>query len=211
MRICVDLTVWIQDEYVQRGGLPASAASRIIDVVKRRDWNGTPLQLVVSVQMLDRLRYILTTWRGVEASRAELYVEAIEDLTRVGPERLNPHLLLAGHERFPVRDREDGGIFAVAMTSRVDLLVTANLRDFFTEACEAIETRKVAGRGGTRELHVQIHRRPDGGNMIVADAVDVVGWLDDRLELAADAVRARYAGNRRLRKDPRDGSIRPAR
>jgi hypothetical protein len=210
MRVCIDLTVWIQDEHVQRGRRPASAASRVIDAVKRRDWNGTPLQLVVPVQMLDRLRHILTAYRGVDASIAELYVEAIEELSRVGPERLNPHLLLAGGERFPMRDREDGAIFAVAMTSRVDLLVTANLRDFFTEECEGIETQTVAGRGGTRELHVQIHRRPDGGSMIVADAVDVVGWLDDRMEVSADAVRARYAGHRRLRKDRRDGSIRPA-
>jgi hypothetical protein len=211
MRICVDLTVWIQDEYVQRAARPASAAARIIDAVKRRDWNGTPLQLVISVQMLDRLRHILTSYRGVEASRADLYVEAIEDLTRTGPERLNPHLLLAGRERFPLRDSEDGGIFAVAMTSRVDLLVTANLRDFFTEDCEAIEAQKTAGRGGTRDLHVQIHRRPDGGAMILADPVDVVSWLDDRMEVTADAVRTRYAGHRQLRENPRDGSIRPIR
>lgn len=95
------------------------------------------------------------------------------------------------------------------MMSRVDLLVTANLRDFFTEECEAIETQTTAGRGGTRDLHVQIHRRPDGGTMILADPVDVVGWLDDRMEVTADAVRSRYAGHRRLRKNLRDGSIRP--
>jgi len=195
MRICADLTVWIQDELVQRGGRPGSAASRIIDTIKRREWNGKPLQLVVSVQMMDTLRRVLVTHRGADLQYADLYVEAIEDLARIGPEKLDPHLLLTGRERFPIKDREDQGVFAAAMVANVDLLVTSNLRDFLTPECEAIETRTTKGRGGTRRLHVQIHRRPDGGTLIVADPSDAIEWLDEKIEITAKAIRNRYTGH----------------
>ena len=198
MRICADLTVWIQDELVQRHGRPGSAASRIIDAIRQHEWNQTPLQLVVSVQMLDMLRHVLILHRGAEPRLAELYVEAVEDLARVGPEQLDPHLVLAGQERFPIKDREDQGVFAVAMVAMTDLLVTGNLRDFVTPKCEAIETRTIKGRGGKRHLHVQIHARPDGGTLLVADPVDAIAWLDEKIEITADAIRARYAGHKRL-------------
>jgi hypothetical protein len=199
MRICPDLTVWIQDELVQRAGRAASAASKIVDAVKRRDWNGTPLQLVVSVQMLDDLKRVLVTRRGAEPHAADLYVEAIADLVRIGPDQLNPHLLLAGRETVPIRDREDQGVLAVAMIAAVDLLVTANLRHFLTPDCDAIETRPVKGRNGTRQLHVQIHRRPDSRALIIADPMDAVEWLDEGFAVDADAIRTRYATNKRVR------------
>jgi PIN domain len=187
---------------VQRHGRPGSAASRIIDAIRKHEWNQTPLQLVVSVQMLDMLRHVLILHRGAEPRLAELYVEAVEDLARVGPEKLDPHLVLAGQERFPIKEREDRGVFAVAMVAMADLLVTGNLRDFLTPKCEAIETRTIKGRGGKRHLHVlhvQIHARPDGGRLLVADPVDAIAWLDEKIEITADAIRAHYAGHKRLR------------
>jgi hypothetical protein len=194
MRICADLTVWVQDELVQRAGREPSAASRIVDAIKRREWNTKPLQLVVSVQMLDALRHVLITHRGASPGNAEIYVEAIEDLVRNGPERLDPHLLLAGRERFPIRDREDQGVFAVAMMARVDLLVTGNLRHFQTSECEVIATRSTVDHGGARQLHTQIHHRPDGGSLIVADPIDAIGWLDARIKMTADTIRGLGAG-----------------
>jgi hypothetical protein len=193
MRICADLTVWVQDELVHRAGGEPSAASRIIDAIKRREWNGEPLQLVVSVQMLDMLRHVLIAHREAAPGNTEIYVEAIEDLVRNGPERLDPHLLLAGRERFPIRDREDQGVLAVAMMARVDLLVTGNLRHFQTSECEVIATRSTVDRGGARQLHAQIHDRPDGGSLIVADPIDAIGWLDARIEIAADTIRGLHA------------------
>jgi hypothetical protein len=199
MRICLDLTVFIQDELVHRSGRAASAASRVIDAVKQRQWRGLPLQLVVSVQMLDTLRHVLVSHRGADPHAADLYIEAIADLVRIGPERLDPHLLLAGRERFAIRDREDQGVFAVAIAAQVDLLVTSNLRHFLQRGCEAIETRVVRGLGGPRQLHVQVHRRSDGDDLIVADPMDVIEWLDDDLEIDAAKIRSRYAGNKRFK------------
>lgn len=198
MRICLDLTVWIQNELVRREGRAASAASKVVDAVKRRDWSGTPLQLVMSVQMLDDLRRVLVEHRGADPNAAEFYIEAIADLIRVGPEKLDPHLLLSGRERYSIQDREDQGVMAVAMLAAVDLLVTANLRHFLMPDCEAVETRSVTGRSGTRQLHAQIHRRPDGGTLIVADPMDVAEWLDERLAVTADTIRKRYAANKRF-------------
>jgi predicted nucleic acid-binding protein len=198
MRICVDLNVWVQDELVQRAGRPPGAASRVIELLKKRGGSGRPLQLVISVQMLDHLKHVLVSRRQADPRWADLYVEAIEDLARMGPEKLDPHLILAGRERFPIRDREDQGVFAVAIIGRVDLLVTANLRDFLTGECEAIETRKVQMGKGRKQLHVQIHQRPDGGSLIIADPIDVIGWLEEGLDINAETIRSRYAGNKRL-------------
>jgi hypothetical protein len=71
--------------------------------------------------MLDMLSHVLILHRGAEPRLAELYVEAVEDLARVGPEKLDPHLVLAGQERFPIKDREDQGVFAVAMVAKTVL------------------------------------------------------------------------------------------
>jgi predicted nucleic acid-binding protein len=198
MRICVDLNVWIQDELVQRHDRVPGAASRIVDAVRRHEWSWMPLQLVMSVRMLADLRHVLVERRQVDPQYAELYIEAIEGLIRLGPEKLDPHLVLAGSEQFAIADREDRDVMAVAMAARADLLVTSNLRHFLVPKCEAIVTRTTKGKGGVRELHVQIHRRPSGGHLIVADPVDAVAWLDDGIEITAEAIRSRYKGHKRL-------------
>ena len=198
MRICVDLNVWVQDELVQRLGRAPSAASRIIDAVRQHRWGQVPLQLVASVQMLDTLRHVLITRREAEPRIAELYMEAIVDLIRFGPDKLDPHLILSGAEQFAVRDREDQGVMALAMTAMADLLVTSNLRDFITPKCEAIVTRASKGRSGTHQHHVQIHERLGGGNLIVADPIDAIQWLDNELEISAEVIRSHYARHKRL-------------
>jgi predicted nucleic acid-binding protein len=198
MRVCVDLNVWIQDELVQRHGRTSGAASRVVDAVRRHEWNRMPLQLVMSVRMLSDLRYVLVERRQADAQYAELYVEAIEGLMRLGPEKLDPHLVLAGAEQFAIADREDRDVMAVAMAARADLLVTSNLRHFLVPKCEAIMTRTTKGKGGVRELHVQIHQRPSGGQLIVAHPIDAVAWLDDGFEITAKAIRLRYEHHKRL-------------
>jgi predicted nucleic acid-binding protein len=198
MRVCVDLNVWIQDEFVQRHGRGPSAASRIVDAVRRHEWNRTPLQLVMSVRMLSDLRNVLVERRRADPQYAELYIEAIEGLMRLGPEKLDPHLILAGSEQFAIADREDRDVMAVAMAARADLLITSNLRHFLAPKCEAIVTRTTKGKAGARELHVQIHPRPSGGQLIVADPVDAVAWLDEGVEITAGAVRSRYKHHKRL-------------
>ena len=196
MRICVDLNVWVQDEMASRRGR-AGAASRILDAVRRFDWSGKPLQLVMSAKMLDVLGHVLQRESG-NADAAALYVEAIADIMRVGPERLDPHLLLAGTEQFAVRDREDREVLATAITAKADLLVTSNLRHFLVPKVEAIVTRTVKVKEGTRELHAQIHRRPAGGALIVADPIDANEWLDEKMEITASAIRSKYRGQPRF-------------
>jgi predicted nucleic acid-binding protein len=167
MRICVDLNVWVSDQLAFAGGRSDTSASQVINAVNARRFGSLPLQLVMSMQMLDNLRIVLI-------ERA--FIDAIEATIRTGPDRLDPYLIMGGAAKFALSDREDREVLATAFAGEAELLVTSNLKHFRTDKCEVVETTTVKTRKGPRQLHAQIHTSGDRW-LIVADPIDVADWI----------------------------------
>ena len=176
MRICVDLNVWVSDQLALAGGRADTSASQVINAVNLRRFGSLPLQLVMSMQMLDNLRIVLVERVKAGDDRAVAFVDAIEATIRTGPDQLDPYLIMGGAAGFAVSDREDREVLATAFAGEAELLVTSNLKHFRTDECEVVETTKVKTSKRLRQLHAQIHT---GGErwLIVADPIDVADWI----------------------------------
>ncbi len=176
MRICVDLNVWVSDQLALAGGRSDSPSSQVINAVNARRFGSLPLQLVMSMQMLDNLRMVLVERVKAGEDRAVAYIDAIEATIRTGPDRLDPYLIMAGAAKFALSDREDREVLATAFAGEAELLVTSNLRHFRTDKCEVVETTTAKTAKGPRPLHAQIHASGDR-RLIVADPIDVADWI----------------------------------
>ena len=107
------------------------------------------------------------------------------------PEQLNPLLVLGGTPDPSLKDIEDGGVLATAFAGRANFLVTDNLKDFARPAAEIFPTVRLQLRDGTlRQLSCQIHQRPDGHHLVVAHPIDLMRWVDRRLDLTPAAVKS---------------------
>ena len=84
-------------------------------------------------------------------------------------------------------DIEDAGVLATAFASRATLLVTDNLKDFQTKESLRVDTRIVKASSGLRQLHALRHQRSDV-DVIVAHPLDVMAWLEQRLNFEPDAL-----------------------
>lgn len=190
MRICIDANVWVS--YLD--ALANSRMSPVLHVVQAvfsMRFGTVPLQLVVSLELIDTIQRVLLRSAFSEESVRGL-VAAIVDLMRAGPEHLDPPLLISGRDQLAMRDREDAGVLAACFAARVDLLVTDNLKDFRTNDSEQIDTQVVGyPDGGKRQLYVIIHERADGVSLVVMHPFDAVGWLVDGVRPTAGKVRKR--------------------
>jgi predicted nucleic acid-binding protein len=176
MRICVDLNVWVSDQLAFAGGRSDTSASQVVNAVNARRFGSLPLQLVMSMQMLDNLRVVLVERVKAGEDSAVAFIDAIEATIRTGPDRLDPYLIMGGAAKFALSDREDREVLATAFAGEAELLVTSNLKHFRTDKCEVVETTTVKTRKGPRQLHAQIHTSGDRW-LIVADPINVADWI----------------------------------
>ena len=150
-------------------------------------------QLVVSIEMLDTLERVLRR-QGASSESSDAYIEAIKGIMKLGPDGLDPYLLLGGREQFAMADVEDAGVLAAAFASRTTLLVTDNLQDFQTRDALRVDTRIVKAFSGSRQLYAIRHRRPDV-DVIVAHPLDVMSWLTQRLDFEPAALWDQISSN----------------
>ena len=143
-------------------------------------------QLVISIEMLETLDHVLKR-QGASSDSSGAYIEAIKGIMKYGPDELDPYLLLGGREQFAMADVEDAGVLATAFASRTALLVTDNLKDFQTKEALRVDTRIVKASSGTRQLHALRHQRSDV-DLIVAHPLDVMAWLERRLDFEPEAL-----------------------
>lgn len=130
VRCCLDLNVYCAALLARSRGRENTGALRMLHMM--RDGRGPcgPLQLVVSWAMLDRLRKVfIENWR-LPKEIVDLFLADIRLLAALGPDRLDPYLLLGGSGVAPVRDEEDRSVLEVAGAARAVLLVTSNFADF---------------------------------------------------------------------------------
>lgn len=143
LRVCLDLNVFVADLLARRRGREDTAVRLLVDGVARTSTPLGPLQLVVSVGMLSRLRSVLRD--GLDASPAAVnaYVGAVSAYARSGSSRQSPLLVLGGTGVLPVPDREDAHVLETAVAGRADLLVTADMGDFDVRGTTVLEEGRV--------------------------------------------------------------------
>lgn len=178
LRIVLDVNIFVSDVISRRLGRTGTTSQKLVDAMLAGKIGERPAQLVISVAMLDSFKDALLRLRAPSAS-VEAAAEALLALTRNGPDRLDPYLLLdTGHAAFSMRDREDAAILAIAFAANADLLVTDILADFETKDCVSIKTSRARHADGSeRQLSCQVHRSPSGRNLIVAHPLDVVARM----------------------------------
>ena len=192
LRVSLDVNSWIAYLIALQHGRRDVASVELVDVVCAMRARNTPVQLVMSLEMLGTIERVLIR-QGFAESDTEALTEGIVGLMKAGPETLDPYLLVSGRDQLAMRDREDAGVLGVAMAAQVDVLVTDNLRDFRTQDAEVVETRRIAARGGGyRQLFALIHERDDQSGLVVAHPFDVVEWFRDGLRPSPGNIRQRY-------------------
>lgn len=143
LRVCLDLNVFVADLLARREGREDTAVRVLVDGVARTATPLGRLQLVISVEMLNRLRSVLEGLLGVSPAAVETYVGAVTRYARSGPSGQPPLLVLGGTGVLPVPDREDAHVLETAVAGRADLLVTADMDDFAFSDTTALETNRV--------------------------------------------------------------------
>ncbi|WP_424140310.1 PIN domain-containing protein [Roseomonas chloroacetimidivorans] len=166
LRLCLDLNVWVADFLGTRRGRRGGSSPWLADAVRSGACQAGPLQLVVSLGMLDRLALVLTREFQVEADAAETLVRAIGGVASFGPAGDHPHALVGGGV-YPLRDEEDRHVLEVAVAGEADLLVTANMADF-----ETADVLKVGD--GTR---IRLYPRPGQATLVIAHPDQARDWL----------------------------------
>lgn len=179
LRICLDANVWVASFIAHKTEAvhPRSAAIKIVRAIFDMHVGGLSLQLVASHELIDTVTRVIIRL-GHSQSAAEEFGASIIGLIEAGPLQLDPTLLVAGRDQLAMHDREDARVLAACFASQAALLVTDNLVDFETKDSERIDTQRVSYRnGGTRQLFALIHRRSNGGALVVMHPIDAANWL----------------------------------
>ena len=190
LRIVLDVNLLVSKAKADRAGRSNTAVQRLLGCFGAGNINHQPIQLLVSLPMLDTYQRVLERL-DIDRAAAEFLVRSIARLMRAGPEQLDPLLVLGGTPDPSLKDTEDGGVLATAFAGRADFLITDNLKDFAAPASEIFRTTRLKMKtGDIRQLSCQFHQRPDGQQLVVAHPVDFIRWVDRRMELNAAAVKA---------------------
>lgn len=187
LRVVLDVNIWLANLLAASKGRQGTAVQQIITMVSSGKWHARDVQLVASHEMLETLEMVLMR-RGAASDSTEAYVSAVTDIMRFGPEQLDPYLLLGdGREQFAISDVEDAGILATAFAARASLIITDNLRDFESKDASRIDTQIVHPASGPRQLFA-LRYRQSNLDLIVAHPLDVIDWLERRLDIEPDAI-----------------------
>jgi predicted nucleic acid-binding protein len=166
LRLCLDLNVWVADFLGTRRGKRGGSSPWLADAVRSGACQAGPLQLVVSLGMLDRLSLVLTREFRIEADAAETLVRAIGSVASFGPAGDHPQALVGGGV-YPLRDEEDRHVLEVAIAGQADLLVTANMADFETDDILKI------GDG----VRIRLYPRPGQATLVITHPDQARNWL----------------------------------
>lgn len=191
LRLSLDINIWVSYLMGIQRGHTKGAIHTVIAIVEAMKVGDRPVQLIVSVEMLDTLDRILIN-AGFSNALVRSFTAKIVNLVRGGPELLDPYLLISGRDQLGMRDREDAGVLATAISARADLLLTDNLDDFRTNDCSLINTRTLRSHGRDRQLFSIFHERQDGVSLVVAHPIDAANWFLEGLAITPAAIRLKY-------------------
>lgn len=138
MRACLDLNIWVAEILARRDGRSGSACQLIVNVVRGLTPE-TPLQLVISWGMLDRLQAVLVDQLDFAPSTAADIADAISSYAEQGPS-----LTLGGAGVIPIHDREDRHVLETAWAGGASVLVTIDFRGFLSADAEMLIEGRLA-------------------------------------------------------------------
>ena len=192
LRVCFDDNVWVGFVRLASQRTGETVTSRLLAVAFDRYSARQPVQLILSLELLDTIHRVLAR-QGFHPATVDSFVGSLMELASTGPDSANPTLLLAGRDQIAMHDREDAGILASCFAARADLLVTDNLRDFRTKDAERLDTRTVRTKtGASRQLFALIHERTDDVALVVMHPVDALSWFESGERPTPSAVRRLY-------------------
>ena len=153
IRLTPDINVLIADQLSRRRGLRASAATMIVDAVKDGTCPAGPVQLVISLPMIEAYANVLERRLGYFRTGAEEKAWLLAEYAQAGPMPAQPYLPIgAGFIPFETEEQlrqsiearqqspdtaklfhevqDDRYVLETALAGRADILVTADLDDF---------------------------------------------------------------------------------
>jgi predicted nucleic acid-binding protein len=189
LRVLLDVNILISDVLSRAAGKQNTTSQKLVDAMLAGMLGDRPTQMILSIAMLETFQTVLIRL-GADASVASEAAQALLDMTRHGPDALDPYLLLdSSNVPFALTDREDAAILATAFAAKADLLLTDNLGDFEHKGCTMVPTslaRHADGR--TRQLSCQIHHSPDGHRLVVAHPLDILARATQGRALTFDEI-----------------------
>lgn len=132
LRLCLDLNIWCAALLADFKGRQNTAPQTLVRIVRQGHCAISPVQLIISWGMLNRLQKVLEVDLKVSQSTAAAYTQTIVVYAQTGPSSMQPQLTLGGTGVIPIRDVEDGHVLETVISGRADVLVTANFKDFVT-------------------------------------------------------------------------------
>lgn len=133
LRLCLDLNIWCAALLADRKGRQGTASQCLVEMARYGSCSISPVQLVISWGMLERLRLVLERDLHVSSSAVNFYIETIRAYAELGAIKLAPQLTLGGTGVIALQDTEDRHVIETALAGRALVLVTANFKDFLSK------------------------------------------------------------------------------
>ncbi|MBW4554061.1 MAG: PIN domain-containing protein [Aphanocapsa sp. GSE-SYN-MK-11-07L] len=128
LRICLDLNIWCAALLADCKGRKNTASQSLVSMVRQGFCLSSPVQLIISWGMLNRLQKVLV--HNVSTQTADLYISAIAAYTHVGVIGSSPQLTLGGTGVIPIHDLEDAHVLETAIAGQATILITANFKQY---------------------------------------------------------------------------------
>jgi predicted nucleic acid-binding protein len=138
LRVCLDLNVWCAALLADRKGRRNTASQCLVAMVRQGSCLSSPVQLVISWGMLNRLLKVLVQNLQVSSQTAELYISTIAAYAHLGAVGTSPQLTLGGTGVIPLQDTEDAHVLETAIAGRANVLITANFKDFISKDVQVV-------------------------------------------------------------------------
>lgn len=190
VRLCLDVNVWLAYLLSESRGRTGTASHALVQMVSDMRAGPVPLQLVVPSAILMTLQDVAIR-KGVAMDKIAQLTDAIIEIALWGPERLDPFLFF-GAETLQVKDSEDAGVLAGALSAKADFLITDNLVDFENKDASIYDTQIIRVGQRARQLSAIIHEHPNGATVVVAHPYDFLDWVRRGVDLAPGMVRSNY-------------------
>lgn len=153
IRLTPDINVLVADQLSRRRGLRTSAATTIVDAVRDGACPAGPVQLVISLPMIEAYANVLARRLGYVRTEAEEKAWLLAEYALAGPAPDRPYLPVGAgfipfeteaelRQSIEARQRsseaaklfhevqDDRYVLETALAARADILVTADLDDF---------------------------------------------------------------------------------
>jgi predicted nucleic acid-binding protein len=144
LRICLDLNIWCAALLADHKGRQNTASQSLVEIVRKGSCLSSPVQLVISWGMLNRLQKVLIQDLKVSTQTAELYISTITTYTHLGAIGFSPQLTLGGTGIIPIHDTEDAHVLETAIAGKANILVTANFKDFISKDVKIVISERHA-------------------------------------------------------------------